>query len=233
VTLIIKEVVPDYNNYLLFAKVFSNSFGMTYSFERFKWTYMSKISCKSLILFIYRNENLVAVRGLWKIFNLPAYQLIDTCVLPSERGLGVFRFSNEYIRDKYDVYNLPNSQSKPGYLKCGWKVAYEIGVTFLSKRNFECDRYSEEELEWRIINNPSRKYWYKKLDKGFLIVTFKKSIIPVAVGKIDVKPKLKQWRLPVPFMYATNSKFFLKKSGSVLFYGDYEPKKCPIIYDML
>lgn len=68
---------------------------------------------------------------------LPAVRAVDTATAPEARGAGVFtrltRFGLEALEDTdvRFVFNTPNDQSRPGYLKMGWQ---EVGRVPLQVR---------------------------------------------------------------------------------------------------
>jgi hypothetical protein len=65
---------------------------------------------------------------------VPAVRAVDTATHPDHRGAGVFRGLTEHglggLRDAgiAFVFNTPNDQSRPGYLKMGWQVVGRVPV---------------------------------------------------------------------------------------------------------
>lgn len=88
---------------------------------------------KSLVLLAVEDGQIIGVRAFmrWKwqcgeeIYS--AFRAVDTATHPDHRGKGVFKKLTlgalEIGKERGDnfVFNTPNSQSKPGYLKMGWK----------------------------------------------------------------------------------------------------------------
>ena len=64
-----------------------------------------------------------------------AVRAVDTATLPEVRGRGVFRGVTERAVEELTaegvglVFNTPNDQSRPGYLKMGWSVVGQLPLT--------------------------------------------------------------------------------------------------------
>lgn len=63
-----------------------------------------------------------------------SYRAVDTATHPKHQGKGIFKkltlTALEDVQEKGDcfVFNTPNNQSRPGYLKMGWKEVGKINV---------------------------------------------------------------------------------------------------------
>ena len=108
---------------------------------------------------VYLNNAPVAARGLWRndINGQEAYQPGSTCVLPICRGKGIFKEmtlrSIAILPVDAIIYNYPNSNSFPGYIKMGWKCIKEYKARlFLSYKSYK----SEHPL---IVDNEYAKWW--------------------------------------------------------------------------
>lgn len=70
-----------------------------------------------------------------KIFS--AFRAVDTATHPDFQGKGIFKKLTlraiEIAKDQGEdfIFNTPNSQSKPGYLKMGWKQVDKIKIELL------------------------------------------------------------------------------------------------------
>ena len=59
---------------------------------------------------------------------VPAVRAVDTATHPDYRGRGLFKRLTLRLRDEMEaegigfVFNTPNAQSRPGYLKMGWSL---------------------------------------------------------------------------------------------------------------
>lgn len=95
---------------------------------------------KSLVLIAEEGEEIIGIRAFmrweWnqdgKVFK--AFRAVDTATHPAHQGKGVFKKltmsaielanSNGY----HFVFNTPNDQSRPGYLKMGWEIVNKVNV---------------------------------------------------------------------------------------------------------
>lgn len=71
---------------------------------------------------------------------VPAVRAVDTVTDPDYQGLGIFRsltlrgVAELTLEGVGLVFNTPNDQSRPGYLKMGWSVARRLPVAVLPAR---------------------------------------------------------------------------------------------------
>lgn len=112
----------------------------------FRWKHLRNAFGRSLMLVAEDSTGIVAVRAFmrWRFRHgdtvLTAARPVDTATRPAARGQGLFRSLTEagiaQLRDEGVgvVFNTPNAQSKPGYLKMGWEEVGRIpfGVRFRS-----------------------------------------------------------------------------------------------------
>ncbi len=95
---------------------------------------------KSLVLIAAENEEIIGVRAFmrwqWqkedKVYS--AFRAVDTATHPSHQGKGIFKKLTlkalEIGKERGDhfVFNTPNTQSKPGYIKMGWKEVDKLKI---------------------------------------------------------------------------------------------------------
>ena len=95
---------------------------------------------KSLILLAIENDEIAGVRAFmrwnWqykkKVFS--AFRAVDTATHPNYQGKGIFKKLTLQVLEKaqiagdHFVFNTPNSHSKPGYLKMGWKEISNLNL---------------------------------------------------------------------------------------------------------
>ncbi|MBK8459394.1 MAG: GNAT family N-acetyltransferase [Micropruina sp.] len=68
---------------------------------------------------------------------LKALRAVDTATAPDFQGLGIFRrltlqaVAELTLAGEDLIFNTPNSQSRPGYLKMGWSVARRLPIAVL------------------------------------------------------------------------------------------------------
>ena len=109
---------------------------------------------KSLVLVAEENDQIIGVRAFmrweWQrgTQTYSAFRAVDTATHPDHQGKGVFKkltlkaLEVAEERGDYFVFNTPNSQSKPGYLKMGWKELGKIRIgvspvfSFFNFRNY-------------------------------------------------------------------------------------------------
>ena len=100
--------------------------------QLFKWKHYENPFGKSYGLLACDQEKIVGVRMFmfWQFRKkeqvIRSIRPVDTIVDPSYRGRGLFNTLTlkglESCEDQYDlVFNTPNQNSLPGYLKMGWK----------------------------------------------------------------------------------------------------------------
>jgi len=118
-----------------------------------------------------------------------AYRAVDTATHPNYQGRGIFKTLTlkalDYIQEIGDcfVFNTPNDQSRPGYLKMGWKEVGKINVaiipTFLyglsslfSNRKYSnaitsnqlqllCDKHNKYLAEKNVLFTPKSSEYLK------------------------------------------------------------------------
>ena len=97
----------------------------------------------SHVLVAEEKNSLIGVRAFmqwhWQLGDTiqTAYRAVDTATHPSHQGKGVFKKLTlqalEEVAQKQArfIFNTPNSQSLPGYLKMGWKEVDKINVALV------------------------------------------------------------------------------------------------------
>lgn len=100
--------------------------------EYWRWKHIENAFGVSPILLAESEERLVGLRAFmrWTWHSgdrlVTAVRAVDTATHPDFRGQGIFRRLTIQLRYEVGqegtafVYNTPNSQSRPGYLKMGW-----------------------------------------------------------------------------------------------------------------
>ena len=98
---------------------------------------------ESTVLLAEENSELLGVRAFmnwrWQCGNQVwnAYRAVDTATHPNHQGKGIFKKLTlqalEEIQQKGDcfVFNTPNDQSRPGYLKMGWQEVSKIKLALV------------------------------------------------------------------------------------------------------
>jgi len=104
----------------------------SFTIDWWNWKYNQNPMGESIILVAEDNGKIVGLRSFWKydlMYRsnlLKAYQPVDTVVHEEYRGQGLFTkltvaAINEAKQNNADLlFNFPNQNSLPGYLKLGW-----------------------------------------------------------------------------------------------------------------
>jgi len=114
------------------------------TFDRalFRWKHETNPFGRSLIMVATHEGRIVAVRPFmrWRFrrgdSTRTAARAVDTATHPDARGQGLFRTLTEtgldVLRDESVgfIFNTPNDQSRPGYLKMGWREVGQVPVGF-------------------------------------------------------------------------------------------------------
>ena len=86
------------------------------------------------------------------------FRAVDTATHPNHQGKGVFKKLTlkalEIAKEQGDhfVFNTPNSKSKPGYLKMGWK---EVNKLKIQLRPLNPLKTVRNQFEYKIIGEKS------------------------------------------------------------------------------
>mgnify|MGYP002795148800 CR=1 FL=1 len=95
---------------------------------------------RSLVLIAVENEEIIGVRALmrwkWQLGKqeFSAFRAVDTATHPEHQGKGIFKKLTlraiEIAKENGDdfIFNTPNTQSLPGYLKMGWKEVDKLKI---------------------------------------------------------------------------------------------------------
>ena len=99
----------------------------------FRWKHLANPAGRSAMWVAQANGVLVGFRAMlrWRFVvdgaEVEAVRAVDTATAPEARGLGVFQELTLHALDELKsdgvafVFNTPNDQSRPGYLKMGWR----------------------------------------------------------------------------------------------------------------
>jgi GNAT superfamily N-acetyltransferase len=113
--------------------------------EFFRWKHLANPFGRSLMLVAAADGRIVGLRAFlrWRFRagdrTVEAVRAVDTATGPEFRGRGVFstltRAALREVRGSADfVFNTPNEQSLPGYLKMGWRVVGRVPVSIRVRR---------------------------------------------------------------------------------------------------
>lgn len=109
--------------------------------EQWHWKHTLNPFGRSIVVLAVAGNRIAGVRPLmrWRLATphsgeLSCVRAVDTAVHPQFQRRGLFRDLNEAALEMAGaegvdlVFNTPNSQSRPGYLKQGWQDVGSIGV---------------------------------------------------------------------------------------------------------
>ena len=129
-----------------FSQVCSAVFNYELSRELFDRKFINNIYGASVLVVVYIDNTPSAARALWRndLASRESYQPGDTCVMEICRGKGIFsemtKRAMAMISDDAIIYNFPNHNSFPGYIKMGWKLLHDYNVCLLTSY----DKYKKE-----------------------------------------------------------------------------------------
>ena len=160
-----------------FRQVCSIVFNKNYSEYTFNKKFIENIYGPSVLVVVYINNIPSASRALWRndIEGKEAYQPGDTCVMENCRGKGIFSMmtkkSIDFLPQSAIIYNFPNPNSYPGYIRLGWKLVHDyFQRIFLSYDDYK----SEHPL---MMDNDYAQWWivgtdllYTKLRGHYFLV---------------------------------------------------------------
>ena len=192
-----------------FSEIFYYSFKQKYFKSVYSWKYLDNQTSDSIIQQIIVDKKIVGYRGLWKVNNYPlAYQCIDTCIDPLFQGRGIFKLSNNKLKEDLGCfYNYPNKKSSPGYLNSGWSFYASMDIYINKINNFECCDWGQDFLHWRFSQHPYINYYKTKTKNGYAVLRYKKSI-PIHVESTNNDIDLEEVNNPLYVL-----KYDLKKNG--------------------
>lgn len=128
----------------------------------FLWKHFENPFGRSYGLLALDKGKIVGLRMFmrWEFFFenkvIKAIRPVDTCTDHAYRGKGLFKKLTlqglENLKNEYDlIFNTPNSNSKPGYLKMGWEAIeidfnYKIGFVNFLKRAAQYEQITASEI---------------------------------------------------------------------------------------
>jgi GNAT superfamily N-acetyltransferase len=110
----------------------------------FRWKHLENPFGRSYMLVAEQDGWIIGLRAFmrWRLRGermVRAVRAVDTATHPDHQGKGVFRSLTlravEELRDETDVvFNTPNQNSLPGYLKMGWRILGQVPVDVRVRR---------------------------------------------------------------------------------------------------
>lgn len=130
--------------------------------EFWKWKHLENPFGKSPVLVLEQNGNIVGVRAFlkWKYFfegeTILAGRAVDTAIHPNFQGKGLFTKLTKKLLDQVQkddfqfIFNSPNSQSLPGYLKMGWETWGRLPLK-IHWNPFPKKRKTPSQQDWKVL----------------------------------------------------------------------------------
>ncbi len=198
-------------------------FGEDYTEELFRRKYVDNIYGKSVVVVVYIDGKPEGARGLWRndLSGMEAYQPGDTCVTEACRGKGIFsemtKKSVSMLPEEALIYNFPNGNSFPGYMKMGWKLVGEYKLSLFSKKAYEKEnpvKMDEEYFNWWAKHSEGFMS-YKCKDSFYLVKKLGKPFCFKIVAEVDkaVADKFSPAGFGFYFYRSTKETFYNKKLG--------------------
>lgn len=180
---------------------FDKTFTKKSSRNYFKWKYRDNPFGDSLHIVVLIKDKVIASRAFWRldINKNIAYQCVDTAVMPNFQKKGIFKktiiIAKKILRKKL-IYNSPNENSGPAYLKCGWRNIdnsnlTKINITSLMLKSSPTIGWNFQTLKWRFSKNPTQKYYSLKKGEDYYIFRKIRKRFFLLIGKTKINLKLK------------------------------------------
>lgn len=178
--------------------------------EYWEWKHNNNPFGKSFVMLAFDKDLLIGVRSFmrweWskKSYIYKCVRCVDTVVHPNYRRRGLFSIMTlkglEIMKNEgVDfVFNTPNSNSLPGYLKMGWK---EYGKTGLKVRinNIANSLYYRAAKKEFDVDEIDKVHYVKNLSKEYLHMFLSKLITDDQVLRKNISSDYFIWRyLDVP-----------------------------------
>ena len=174
--------------------VFCTTFTSQKLEKYFQWKFRDNPFGESIHVLVYDEGNLISTRVFWRmdIEGQESYQCVDTAVIPAYQGRGIFTLSTkaalERIGDK-PIYNHPNKQSRPAYLKNGWTIdsqqKIKVSPTRLALTHAPEINWSQSHLKWRFEQNPVSTYASMRVEDKNYIFGYRRGRWAVLLGSTD------------------------------------------------
>lgn len=179
------------NDFILIQnEVFKNH----YDLKLFQKKYIDNIYGSSVLIVAYVDNIPAGARTLWRndVDEFVSYQFCDTCVKAEFRGMGIFSMMTSCAVSNIDksalLYNFPNINSFPGYLKLGYELQREYHLNLLlSNKKYMIDNphnINSEYVEWWLKGNHEIKYL--KFGKAYyLIKKYPRPLCYKIIGRVN------------------------------------------------
>lgn len=157
---------------------------MPKSEQLWNWKHRDNPFGPSLVLLACESGRIVGVRAFmpwqWRLEKqtYQAVRAVDTAVLPAFQGKGIFsRLTAQLVQECTDakvdfIFNTPNKQSMPGYLKLGWEqvgrvpVALQPQLTLWKKEGTVASNWENlQSMDFSMLSESP--YWTTPISASF------------------------------------------------------------------
>ena len=254
----------DYNNDLdQILDLIKRNLDPDFSLELFKWKHLENPFGKSYGLLALDEDRIVGLRMFmfWKFQEIGGEELlnairpVDTVVHKAYRGKGLFKSLTltglEECRKAYDydfIFNTPNENSLPGYLKMGWEKynyinCFKVGLinplygfsSFVDVKPGAIKLPDKKICQKEILktSTPLMYYKWRYQNSSFRIAYFKKEQTYVVYCKskfyIIVYEIVGNSELTIKMLNALGRKF---KKALIYFYEGTQFKKVNFLFTL-
>lgn len=142
-----------------YRQVCSIVFHYEFTKEQFDRKFIKNIYGPSVLVVVYIDGIPSAARALWRndVDGKEAYQPGDTCVMENCRGKGIFSIMTKksiaLLPKSAIIYNFPNPNSYPGYIKMGWTLLHDYNVRLLTS-------YKDYIMEHPVMMDSAYADWW-------------------------------------------------------------------------
>lgn len=179
-----------------------------FTVEFFKWKHLQNPFGKSYGLVAWSGDKIIGLRVFmfWEFIQpnrkvLRSIRPVDTVVDSNYRGRGLFKKLTlqglENCKGQYDfIFNTPNNNSLPGYLKMGWEKSgscsnFRIGVInpfqtqpHLTDTDLDLSLNSVEHSKTLETNKTTKYLKWRYVDPKYKMFTFDQGVVVFSLTKI-------------------------------------------------
>ncbi len=149
--------------------------------ELWNWKHVANPFGQSPVLIAEDNGMICGVRVFlrWEFClgkkTIRASRAVDTAIHPDYQGKGLFKsltlsLISELKEEGVElIYNTPNSQSTPGYLKMGWEKWGKLPLKMHFNFSVGKSKSQSQVSDWRSISNLIQKIEQTQLDSDLII----------------------------------------------------------------
>ena len=213
------KFIEDYN--LIQDTVFNNK----YDKELFKKKFIDNIYGPSIMVIVYDCDKPIGARTFWRndINNKEAYQPGDVCVLKEYRGKGLFRGMSEIaynmLSQNVIIYNFPNKNSFPGYIKMGNKLLAAYYPALFTPKKYHKEHtllLDEEYANWWFASRTDFRY-IKKKGRYYLVAPYALPMMYMVLAEVkkELAMKYKKSIIGIYFYRSTKASFYNRKRRPV------------------